>query len=77
MDLAVAAARKLWIDSEDKRTKEIIQMSLKQINERHSVVLKKVMSEKEETNKLLKECNKQKLTVEQELKKTKERLKKG
>lgn len=77
MDLAVAAAHKLWINEEDKRTKEIIQLSLKQVHDKHSLVLKKLISEREELIQQLKETNKLKLLQEQELKIIKGKLKKG
>lgn len=47
------------------------------MQEKHSVTVKKLISEKGDVLKLLDETNSQKLKLEQDLKKTKDRLKKG
>ena len=47
------------------------------MQEKHSVTVKKLISEKGDVLKLLDETNNQKLKLEQDLKKTKDKLKKG
>uniref|UniRef100_A0A1X7VVT6 Uncharacterized protein n=1 Tax=Amphimedon queenslandica TaxID=400682 RepID=A0A1X7VVT6_AMPQE len=76
IDSAIAAARKLWISEQDKRTNELIQLSLKQVQEKHSSTLKKLVQEKGEVIQLLDISNQEKLKLEQDFKKTKEKLKK-